>query len=164
MASEIVSCTDNKIKTENLEKCLAAYQTNKTLNMDEIWNIGLFLQIAIIENIRQICETIYISQIEKIKVESIVERLINKEPNGVFKNLKIKKINISAETKYHFIEYMSYKLKLNGKMTEKYLDILEEQVEKTGTTIEEVIKKEHFDIALKRVSIGNCINSIKEIL
>lgn len=163
MASEIVSCTDNKIKTENLEKCLAAYQTNKTLNMDEIWNIGLFLQIAIIENIRQICETIYISQIEKIKVESIVERLINKEPNGVFKNLKIKKINISAETKYHFIEYMSYKLKLNGKMTEKYLDILEEQVEKTGTTIEEVIKKEHFDIALKRVSIGNCINSIKEI-
>ena len=163
LSAEIVSCTDNKIKTENLEKCLSAYQTNKTLNMDEIWNIGIFLQIAIIENIRQICEIIYISQIEKFKVESIIERLVNKDTNGKFRGLKIKKVNISAETKYPFIEYMSYKLKLNGKMTEKYLDILEEQVEKTGTTIEEVIKKEHFDIALKRVSIGNCINSIKEI-
>ena len=35
LSAEIVSCTDNKIKTENLEKCLSAYQTNKTLNMDE---------------------------------------------------------------------------------------------------------------------------------
>ena len=88
--------------------------------MDEIWNIGIFLQIAIIENIRQICEIIYISQIEKFKVESIIERLVNKDTNGKFRGLKIKKINISAETKYPFIEYMSYKLKLNGKMTEKY--------------------------------------------
>ena len=44
--------------------------------MDEIWNIGVFLQIAIIENIRKICEKIYIAQIEKIKVEYIIERLI----------------------------------------------------------------------------------------
>ena len=32
-----------------------------------------------------------------------------------------------------------------------------------GTTISEIIKKEHFDIALKKVSIGNSIKSIKEL-
>lgn len=34
---------------------------------------------------------------------------------------------------------------------------------KMGTTVSEVIKKEHFDIAVRKVTIGNCIKSIKEI-
>ena len=32
-----------------------------------------------------------------------------------------------------------------------------------GTTISEVIKKEHFDIAVRKVSMGNSIISIKKI-
>ena len=40
---------------------------------------------------------------------------------------------------------------------------MEETVEMTGTTVSDVIKKEHFDIALRKVSIGNSITSIKKI-
>ncbi len=32
-----------------------------------------------------------------------------------------------------------------------------------GTSVTEVIKKEHFDIAVRKVTIGNCIRSMKEI-
>ncbi len=163
LASEIVNYTDNKIEAENLEKFLAAYQTKKTLNMDEIWNIGVFLQIAIIENIRQICESIYVSQIQKFKASQIVEKAISNFPFcsvPISANRNFKRI---SSMKYSFIEYMSYKLKKYGKKTEKYLEILEEIVEKTGTTVSEVIRREHFDIAVKRVSIGNCITSIKKI-
>ena len=164
LASEIVNYTDNNIQTGDLEKYLIAYQTKKTLNMDEIWSIGIFLQIALIENIRQICERIYIAQIEKYKVESIIERLVEKNKTNKFIPLKVnKRFKIFADTKYSFIEYLSYKLKIYGKETEKYLEILEEEVEKTGTTVTDVIKKEHFDIALRKVSIGNCITSIKRI-
>lgn len=164
LASEIINFTDNKIETENLEKYLTAYQTKKTLNMDEIWNIGFFLQIAIIENIRQICESIYVSQIQKLKVEQIVEKAIENKSSSGFKifhtNRNFRRI---SSMKYSFIEYMSYKLKKYGKKTEKYLGVLEEIVEKTGTSVSEVIRREHFDIAVKRVSIGNCITSIKRI-
>ena len=164
LASEIVNYTDSKIETENLEKYLTAYQTKKTLNMDEIWNIGVFLQIAIIENIRQICESIYVSQIQKYKVEQIVEKTIENKSSSSFKsfhtNRNFRRISFM---KYSFIEYMSYKLKKYGKKTEKNLEVLEEIVEKTGTTVSEVIRREHFDIAVKRVSIGNCITSIKKI-
>ena len=164
LASEIVNYTDNKIEPESLEKCLSAYQTKKTLNMDEIWNIGVFLQIAIIENIRQICENIYVSQMQKYKVEQIVEKEIENSQNSKFKNFRTNRnFKRIVSMKYSFIEYMSYKLKKYGKKTEKYLEILEEVVEKTGTTVSEVIKREHFDIAVKRVSIGNCITSIKKI-
>ena len=79
LAAEIVAYTDNKIDGENLKKYLQAYQTKKTLNMEEIWNIGIFLQISIIQNIAEICEKIYSSQIQKYRVKNIIERLVEKK-------------------------------------------------------------------------------------
>ena len=91
LASEIVNYTDNKIEIESLEKFLTAYQNKKTLNMDEIWDIGIFLHIAIIENIRQICERIYVTQIQKFKAEAIIEKIVENNKESKFKNLRVKR-------------------------------------------------------------------------
>ncbi len=167
LASEIVAYTDNKIETKNLVDYLQAYQQKKNLSMEEIWNLGIFIQIALIENIRTICEAIYSSQLQKYKVENIIERLIeNKRKEELqFKNIKEykEKVNTVSDMKYPFIEYMSYKLRKYGKRAYAFLNILEEQVGKMGTDISDIIKKEHFDIATKKVSMGNCITSIKTL-
>ena len=167
LASEIIAYTDNRIERKDLENYLASYQTKKTLSMEEIWNIGIFLEIAIIENIREVCEKIYISQMEKYKAENIVERLIEnkKKQEQTFKNNTFKKIekNVLNDMQYSFVEYMSYILKRYGKKGYSYLKVLEETIELTGTTVSEIIKKEHFDVAVRKVSIGNSITSIKKI-
>ena len=167
LAAEIVAYTDNKIEKTDLEKYLSSYQTKKTLSMEEIWNIGTFLQISIIENIREICEKIYSSQMQKYKAENIVERLVENKPKSemIFKNIEKEKLkkSISKDMRYPFIEYMSYILKRYGKKGNSYLNALEESVELTGTNVSEVIKKEHFDIAVCKVSIANSITSIKKI-
>ena len=166
LAAEIVAYTDNKIEKEDLEDYLSSYQEKKTLSMEEIWNIGLFLQIAIIENIREICEKIYSSQIQKMKAENIVRKQIETSQDSkqsYIYHLKNVKKDILQDVKYPFIEHMSYILKQYGKKGYRYLKILDEIVEMTGTTVQEVIKKEHFDIAVKKVSIGNSITSIKTI-
>lgn len=167
LASEIVAYTDNKIEKKELEEYLASYQTKKTLSMEEIWNIGVFLQIAMIENIREICEKIYSCQIQKYKAENIVERLVENKTKSEqhFKVSQVKKLekDVFKDMKYPFIEYMSYILKRYGKKGYSYLKALEEAVEMSGSTVSEVIKKEHFDIAVRKVSIGNSITSIKRI-
>lgn len=166
LASEIVAYTDNKIERKDLEDYLTSYQTKKTLSMEEIWNIGIFLQIAIIENIREICEKIYSAQMQKYRAENIVERLVeNKTKTEQHFKANQKKLekDIFKSMKYPFIEYISYILKRYGKKGYSYLKALEEAVEMTGTTVAEVIKKEHFDIAVRKVSIGNSITSIKKI-
>ena len=166
LASEIVAYTENKIEQENLEDYLKSYQTKKTLSMDEIWNIGIFLQIAIIENITDIALKIYSSQIQKYRVEQIAERLIEiKEKNEIKYKNNVKDIEkeMFQDMKYPFIEYMSYTLKRYGKKGYRYLKVLEEVVEKLGTTVSDVIKKEHFDIATQKVLMGNSITSIKKI-
>ena len=165
IASEIIAYTDNKIDDETLKLALQAYQKQKSLNMEEIWNLWIFLDIAVIENIRLVCEKIMQAQNQKYKVESIIERLVERKEENRFKSSKItfKPYYLKNEIKYPFIEYMSYKLKRFGKKGIAYLNILEEVVEKTGLTISEVIQKEHFDIALQKVLIGNSITSIREI-
>ena len=165
LATEIVSYTDCKIDNSVLEKSLAAYQTKKNLSMDEIWDIGMFLQIAIIEKLAQIAEVIYVSEVEKYKVESMIERLVEFKPKDerVFKTRTFMPIKFYGDMKYPFVEYLSYKLKRYGKKTESYLNVLEEEAQKTGNTVSDIIKKEHFDIAVRKVSIGNGIMSLKKI-
>ena len=164
LASEIVAYTDAVIDRNNLSNLLQAYQSKKNLSMDEIWNIGVFLQIALIENIRGICEKIYSSQIQKYKVENIIERLVENKDELRFKNVPASKNYKHGEMKYPFIEYMSYRLKQYGRQAYAFLNILEEQVDKMGLSITEVIQKEHFDIAVKKVSMGNSITSINTIV
>ncbi len=90
---------------------------------------------------------------------------VKEKSNLIYKNdnsNETKKLGY-GEMKYPFIEYMSYRLKMEGKKTIAFLNILEQEVEKMGTTVSEIIKKEHFDIALKKVMIGNCITAIKRL-
>lgn len=168
LASEIVNFTDGNFKAKDLEEYLRSYQNKKTLNMEEIWDINLFFKIALIERIKDICMKIYASQMQKIKVESIIERLVENKSKDELK-FKIpargytKQIQTYSENKYTFIEYMSYRLKQYGKKAIPYLNILEEEINKQGLSLQEVIKKEHFDIALKKVSIGNAIKSIHSL-
>ena len=156
LANEIVSNTDGKITKDDLIEYLNAYQVNKELTMKEIWMINTFLQISLIEKIREICEKIFIAQSQKWKVENIIERLI--------KNKDIEKIDIPISGEYQFIEYMSYKLRMLGKEANSYEVAFEEQVEKSGITIEKAINREHYDIAIKTLSIKNSITSIKTTL
>ena len=154
LSNEIVMNTDGRIDEGELTEYINSYQTQKNLYMDEIWNIGVFLQISIIEKIRGICEKIFVSQMQKFKVENMVQRILE--------NKNVKKIKLDCDL-YPFIEYMTYRLKTYGRETAPFLDILEEQVQKNGMTLSEVTNKEHFDIALKRVSMQNSILSIKAI-
>lgn len=161
LASIIVAYTEGKIEEESLKLFLAAYQNKKTLSMEEIWSMPLFLGIAIVQNIKEVCEKIYLAQMQKYKVESIIERLVDQKEDKKFTK-PVKTIK-SENMNYPFIEYLSFKLKSYGKKGYPYLQVLEEQVEKKESSVSSVIKKEHFDMAVKKVLIGNLIVSLKEI-
>ena len=165
LASEIVAYTEGKINENDLEEYIESYQLQKTLTMEEIWNIGIFLNVAIIENISELCEKIYISEIEKCNAENIVKRIIEGR-NEIKSNRNITSFfdrNVTEDKKYSFMEYMSYALKRYGKKGYIYEKILNEVLEIDGHTLEEIIEKEHFNIAVTKVIMGNNITSLKNV-
>ena len=164
LAEEIVAFTDCKIDRDILDIALKAYQKKKLLSMEELENIGIFLKISLISHIKELCEKIYSSQIQKYKAESIIERIVEKKNSNLVFNNNIKILKVKDEKlKYSFIEYMSYKLKTYGKEAVEYQNILAKEVQKLGLSVSEVIQKEHFHIANIKITMGNCITSIKEI-
>lgn len=165
LAEEIVAYTDCKVDRDIIDLSLKAYQKKKFLSMEEICNIGIFLEISMISHIREVCEKIYSAQMQKYKVESIIERVIDGKIGNErkFKNTSNIKVFSDSELKYPFIEYMSYKLKLYGKKAIDYQNVLEKEVLKLGVTLSDVIQKEHLYIANLKIKMGNCITSIKSI-
>ena len=163
LAEEIVSCTDSKINEENLEYILKAYSEEMSLSSSEIDCFEVFLKLAIINKIRKTCNRIYISEIQKYKVESLLERTIEiKEKNDYVFTKKFLNINLENGM-YPYVEYLSYKLKSLDKTYTKYQEILEKEIEKIGKTIPNIIRKEHMNVARIKNTIGNAITSIKNI-
>ena len=132
LAEEIVAYTDGKIDTDVIDLALKSYQKKKYLSMDEICNMGIFLKISMISHICEVCEKIYSSQIQKYKVEGIIERIIDEKASDErkFKNISNVRVFSDSNLKYPFIEYMSYKLKVYGKKAIDYQNILEKEVQK----------------------------------
>lgn len=164
LASEIIAFSDESISEEKIIKAINSYQTRKILSMEEIWNIGIFMEIAIIQKISDICDKIYYSQIQKYKVENIYERLVELKPSQERKfKEKIKNKKQIEDLNYSFIEYMVYKLRRIGKKGNPYIEILEKQISKLGTNTDDIVKKEHLYIATLKIKIGVCITSLKAI-
>ena len=81
LARNLVDFTDGNITVDNIQIFLNSYQTKKVIEMREIWNFSIMLKIALIEYIRKVSERIIVSQYQKLKVESLVERLVNRVPS-----------------------------------------------------------------------------------
>ena len=162
LAEELVNYTDGNITNENIEVFLNSYQTKKVIEMREIWTFSIMLKIALVEYIKKVCERIIIAQYQKLKVESLVERLLKKIHKNKQKFYKYKNLQVDSEAT-SYVEHLIYLLKKIGNEGIKYIDILEDEVKKVGTTVSNVIKVEHYDLTLKRVSISNSITSIRRI-
>ncbi len=162
IAKELVNYTDANITENTIERFIMAYQTKKNLMMDELWIFPIMLKIALIEYIKKLCERITVSQFQKFKVESLIERIIKNKPQSEQRFYKYKNITICAEAT-SYVEYLLYVLKKYGNDGYEYINILENEINKIGTTTSDVIKVEHYDQALRRVSMGNSITSIRSI-
>lgn len=162
LARELVKYVDGNITEDIIENFINAYQTKRTLSMEEIWYFPLMLKIALIEHIRRVCDKIITSQLEKFKVESLIERVILGKETSKQKFYDYKNINLNGEV-MSYIEYMIYSLKKMGQDGTKYIEILEDEIVKAGMTSSEIIKIEHYDMATRRISMSNAITSIKNI-
>ena len=162
ISRKFVGYTDGVVTKDGIETFINAYQTKKVINENELYELPTMLQLALIENIKNISLRIIAGQLQKFKVESLVERIIKNKEQSNQRFHKYRSINLDNEAS-SYVEYLIYLLKKMGKRGKPYLDILEDEINKVGTNSAEIVKAEHYDMAIRRVSISNSILSIKNI-
>ncbi len=162
VAKEFVNFTDGDITREKILTFINAYQTQKVFLQCELYEFQLMLQIAIIEHIKNVADKIIINQLQKFKVESLIERVIKNDDFSEQKFYRYKNVKLDNEAA-SYVEHLIFKLKKMGSISNPYLEILEEEINKSGASSDEIIKAMHYDMAVRRVSISNSIISLKNV-
>lgn len=146
---------ENEILTDKIIiKYLNEYQKINNLKIDEIYNISIFLQIGIIDNIYENCKKIIVNEVEKYKANNLIERII--------KNKKTSRIKWKSLNHKLYIYYLANKLK-NIKKSEEYYSELKKQLKNKKISIKSLKRTVQIDLEKQAISMKNCILNLKNI-
>ena len=165
IALELIAHTNSQIDENILMNYLKAYQSHSVLTDREIWALPAMIRIALIENIRHICEKIRSTQLEWRKADQLLDEHTGEESEKTDKLLKAieARLNSTDEISQSFIEHLCYRLRRVGQGYAHAVKQIDENLDKHGTTLGDITQKEHNSQAAAAVSIGNGIISLKFI-
>ena len=175
LAYELVENNTGYIDKNIILNCLKEYQKLSYLTSEELDLFVLMLKISLLKFISRICLNISNSQLRKIEVERLLSndklsesKLVKELYNdfNFFKGINKSALTDSSKIKHTntaLVEYMAYRLKEIGPKGESYFNILTEEADKIGFTVEEAIVKEHMEIAKTTDYIGRAILAYKQL-
>ncbi|MBC3796902.1 GH36-type glycosyl hydrolase domain-containing protein [Acetobacterium tundrae] len=162
VAVELVAHTDGQIDEKILSDYLKAYQSHSVLFDREIVALPMMITLALIENIRVLCEDIRKTQTQWHKADKIFVKWIENEEYDTRKTVKLLQDSLKSldEVEPSFVEHLFYRLRRSGRSYVEVLQNMDENLDKLGTTTEEITKKEHSTQSVNTVTMGNSITSI----
>lgn len=171
LAYELIEKNTGYLDQNLILNCLKDYQKLSYLTSEELNLFDEMLKFSLLKFISKVCGNIYNSQMQKINVEKILDKDIlstNHLSDVLFKNFKEFKENMIdigklKNTNTAFVEYMAYRLKELGSEGDKYYNILTNEADKIGFTVEEAIIKEHMEMAKTTDYIGRAILAYKQL-
>ncbi|WP_461206771.1 GH36-type glycosyl hydrolase domain-containing protein [Clostridium sp. DL1XJH146] len=163
IAVEMVTHTDGKLDENTIIRFINSYQRNTILSSGELWALPIMLRVALIQNIGKLTANILHSQKEKARADGISDRIINSIQNKNFEDEfeEIKQLDIIFTS--HFSERLLKVLRDNGIDNSEIYVWIDEKLELIETNSEKIISLEHQKQANYQLSMGNCIDSIRQV-
>jgi cyclic beta-1,2-glucan synthetase len=163
IALELISHTDGRFDEKTLINYVKAYQTHALLSSGELWAIPVMVRIALIENIRRICEKIMQSHQQWYKADKLADILLeykDKKPED-FLQIAKEHMNQMETIDTSFGEHLLKRLKKHGMETALIIRYIDDRLAEQHTNSESITQLEHKEQAVRQVSMGNSITSIK---
>jgi cyclic beta-1,2-glucan synthetase len=167
LAMEMVSHTHGKFDDQTLVKYLMAYQSHNVLFEREIYSIPAMLRIALIENIRGICEDILETKKQWALADETVEKWLEESDieddkiQTLFKNNSKSMVDALEQANRSYIEHLFFRLRRSGKSFSSVLHYIDAKLDKLNTTAEILASKAHNAQAMSTIAIGNSLVSLK---
>ena len=163
LAVELVSHTDGRIEGKTIEKFIKAYQKNSILTIGELWILPIMIRIALIQNIGKTTEKIIQSEEDKKRADNIAEKLVYAFNDDSFDFELNKLYEIKSEFTPHFVERLLKSLRENGIESREVYDWIDVKTQELDSNPEKMINMEHQLQANFQLSIGNSVNSMREV-
>ncbi|WP_416197599.1 MAG: Cellobiose phosphorylase [Sporanaerobacter sp.] len=152
LALELVSHTEGVVLEDFLVDFVNAYQEENILTIKEVSYLSLMLTLSLMEYIKNVCIKIHNINEQWRKADEIDFKTVFKSENKFGSNF-----NLNSS----FLQRLFFRMRKNEE-TES-IAILEKKLNYLGTSIKNIIEKEYNKQATLRMTIGNCIISLKDI-
>lgn len=171
LAYELIEKNTGYIDQNLILACLNEHQKYSYLTSEELDLFSIMLRIAVLKFIARVCRNISNSQMQKIKVEKILQKgvedtsILGKMLNQDLIKFKYNILEVGKikNTNTSFVEYMAFRIKELGSDGGKYYEILKNEAERIGFSVEEAIIKEHNEMAKTTEYIGRSILAFKQL-
>lgn len=158
IALELISHTDGRLEHNLIVDFVKAYQRYSKLSNAEVWSLSLMTRLALIENIRHICEKIHRTQQQWERAGEFVD-----ENQGsllpALKELVKDKKGISPS----FVEHLLRRLRKDGIDSGEIIDFIDDKLYDYGMTVRDLVEQEHKEQAARKISVGNSITSLNVV-
>ncbi len=163
IALELVAHTDGNFDDKTLVRFIEAYQKQKILSIGEVWALSVMLRMALVENIRRICQKIDKSQKELSKAHELVDFILERmdKPADVLVAMVQEKMKGLEKMHASYAEYILQQLKKEGTDAIPLIQYFDEQLVGQDTTAENIVQYEHQEQAVLQLSMGNSITSFR---
>lgn len=165
IALELISHTDGRFDEKMLVNFVTAYQNYALLSSGELWVLPIMIRIALIENIRRICDKIVISHKQRYKADRLADILLAYKDKKPEEYLEIIKDNMKQMESIDasFGEHLLRRLKKYSMETSIIIKYIDDRLAEQNTNTEGITGLEHKEQAMRQVSMGNSITSIRLI-
>ncbi|HWQ76073.1 MAG TPA: glucoamylase family protein [Syntrophomonas sp.] len=160
LVMELSVLSDGQIDETKLIRCLKAYQEHNRIFDREIWALPIVIKLALLENIRNICEKIKNTQIQWNKADDMIDKmLVNKDADEENTTRLLQNIMKQGRAGLPFIEHLSYRLRILGP---RYAAVSKYVNEYLGEQKMEAANRQELRLqSSATVSAGNNIASLK---
>ncbi len=163
IALEAISHGDGRIDSGGFSRFVAAYQTVSPLNLGELWAIPIMLRLALIENLRRVAVRIATGRLERNLADTWVDRMIEvavTAPNSLIL-LTADMARSDPPMTASFISEFTCRLQGQGAALVLPLTWVEQQLDESNLTIEQLVQSGNQQQAADQLSIGNSIGSLR---
>ena len=163
LAMELVSHTDGRIDEEILIRFLKSYQSKSQLTSGELWAVSMVLRIALIENIRHICNEILEAQYQRDQADRLADIIFDgteKSHDSITMVLEDFTKNMD-KLSLTFAEHLLDMVRKHGGEIAAIMHYIDDKLAFQDTDAENIINLEHQQQAQKQMSIGNSITSLR---
>src|SRR6266850_3824322 len=154
MAVELLRYSDARLDPQRLVRFMNAYQSVSPLTIGEIWAWPSVIKAALIEHLRRLSEELLESRAGRLEADRFFTSFEATRTNS--RSPRLPEILHVA-----FVDEILQRMREYGAGAAELRKQLEERLAAAGTTVEDAVRAEHQRQAMRHISMGNTITSLR---
>src|SRR5512145_1512518 len=153
LAWAFVAHTDSRFDPDMLRRFVRAYQRVQPLTIGELWAVAITLRVVLVENLRRLAERIVHARAARQEADALADDLLGLGGRSIEPAATILRRYEGAPLATAFAVQLAQRLRDQDPVITPALHWLEEHLAAQGTTVDQMVRLAHQQLAASNVTV-----------